>query len=107
MAAAGTPTLLVDADLRRPSIAATFDLDPAVGLTQVLVGDLSVADVLQDTGTPNLKVMTAGRIQEVFGIACEVVADPQTGTPMVIPLARSARRSEQASDALSITSTRA
>ena len=62
MAAAGQPTLLVDADLRRPSLAATFDLDPSVGLTQVLVGDVLVQDVLQETRTPNLHVMTAGRI---------------------------------------------
>ena len=62
MAAAGQPTLLIDADLRRPSLASTFDLDPAVGLTQVLVGDLTVADVLQETRTPNLQVITAGRI---------------------------------------------
>ncbi|MEO5852545.1 MAG: polysaccharide biosynthesis tyrosine autokinase [Nocardioides sp.] len=62
MAAAGQPTLLIDADLRRPSLASTFDLDPVVGLTQVLVGDLAVADVLQETRTPNLQVVTAGRI---------------------------------------------
>ena len=62
MAAAGQPTLLIDADLRRPSLATTFDLDPAVGLTQVLVGDLAIEDVLQETRTPNLQVITAGRI---------------------------------------------
>jgi len=62
MAAAGQPTLLIDADLRRPSLATTFGLDPAVGLTQVLVGDLAIEDVLQETSTPNLQVITAGRI---------------------------------------------
>ncbi len=62
MAAAGQPTVLIDADLRRPSLATTFDLDPTVGLTQVLVGDLLVRDVLQETNTPNLQVITAGRI---------------------------------------------
>ena len=62
MAAAGQPTVLIDADLRQPSLATTFDLDPTVGLTQVLVGDLRVGDVLQQTSTPNLQLMTAGRI---------------------------------------------
>ncbi len=62
MAAAGQPTLLIDADLRRPSLASSFDLDPSVGLTQVLVGDLTASDVLQATNTPNLQVITAGRI---------------------------------------------
>ena len=61
-AAAGQPTVLIDADLRKPSIASTFDLDPTVGLTQVLAGDVSLGDVLQDTRTPNLQVITAGRI---------------------------------------------
>ena len=62
MAAAGQPTVLIDADLRRPSLAATFDLDPSVGLTQVLAGDVALQDVLQETRTPNLHVITAGRI---------------------------------------------
>ena len=62
IAAAGQPTILIDADLRRPTVHSTFDLDPAVGLTQVLVGDLTVEDVLQSSQTPNLQIITAGRI---------------------------------------------
>jgi capsular exopolysaccharide synthesis family protein len=61
-AAAGQPTVLIDADLRKPSIASTFDLDPTVGLTQVLAGDVALGDVLQDTRTPNLQIITAGRL---------------------------------------------
>ncbi|MFZ2502246.1 MAG: polysaccharide biosynthesis tyrosine autokinase [Nocardioides sp.] len=61
-AAAGQPTILIDADLRRPSLASTYDLDSSVGLTQILAGDLSPREALQETPYPNLRVITAGRI---------------------------------------------
>ncbi|GGF51614.1 chromosome partitioning protein [Marmoricola endophyticus] len=62
LAAAGQRTVLVDGDLRRPMVASLFDADPAVGLTQVLAGDVALDDVVQSTTLPNLAVMTAGRI---------------------------------------------
>lgn len=62
MASAGQPTILVDADLRKPVQHANFGLDDAVGLTQVLAGVASIADALQPTSQPNLRVLTAGRI---------------------------------------------
>ena len=36
-------------------------------------------------GTPE-EVLTPQRVQEVFGVACEVVRHPVHGTPMVVPL---------------------
>lgn len=39
------------------------------------------------SGAPS-EVMTSDLVAEVFGLACEMVADPQSGTPMVVPLAR-------------------
>ncbi|MQA32811.1 polysaccharide biosynthesis tyrosine autokinase [Modestobacter roseus] len=60
MAEAGLRVVLVDADLRRPSVATTFDLEGAAGLTNVLVGQVDVADVLQDHGSPGLDVLAAG-----------------------------------------------
>ncbi|WP_370894796.1 polysaccharide biosynthesis tyrosine autokinase [Janibacter sp. GXQ6167] len=62
LAAAGQPTLLVDADLRRPNVANLLDLDDSVGLTQVLAGDLTYSEAWQDTDQPGLKVLTAGRV---------------------------------------------
>ncbi|MFX0537489.1 polysaccharide biosynthesis tyrosine autokinase [Ornithinimicrobium sp. Y1847] len=62
MAAAGQLTLLVDADLRRPMVATEFDLDDAVGLTQVLAGEIDLESALQRTGDENLHVLTAGRV---------------------------------------------
>ena len=55
-AARSTPTC-GDPAWPRPSTST-----PPSGLTQVLVGDLTVDDVLQETRTPNLQVITAGRI---------------------------------------------
>lgn len=34
-------------------------------------------------------VLTADRVRDVFGLACQVVPDPETGTPMVVPARRS------------------
>ena len=62
VAQAGTPVLLIDADLRRPMIATTFEVDGAVGLTQALAGDIDVKDVIIDSGMTNLSLLPAGRI---------------------------------------------
>ena len=62
VAQAGTPVLLIDADLRRPMIASTFEVDGAVGLTQALAGDVEVKDVIIDSGMANLSLLPAGRI---------------------------------------------
>lgn len=62
LAAAGQKTMLIDGDLRRPMVANIFNLDPAVGLTQVLAGDLTLEHTIQDPGLPNLRVIVAGRI---------------------------------------------
>ncbi|SHJ54401.1 capsular exopolysaccharide family [Tessaracoccus bendigoensis DSM 12906] len=62
LAESGEPTVLIDADLRRPRVAQLFGIDGAVGLTQVVAGSLTVADALVSTSQPNLSVLPAGRI---------------------------------------------
>ena len=63
LAASGQRTILVDCDLRKPVIHKIFDLDGSVGLTQVLAGDMQVAQVAQGVkDQPHLRVITAGRI---------------------------------------------
>ncbi|WP_218917470.1 ABC transporter ATP-binding protein [Luteipulveratus mongoliensis] len=42
-------------------------------------------------GTPE-QIVTAELVHEVFGLVCDVIPDPNTGTPMIVPAARSARR---------------
>jgi len=37
-------------------------------------------------------IITAPLVAEVYGLACEVIPDPQTGTPLVVPAGRAVRR---------------
>ncbi|MFT4137249.1 polysaccharide biosynthesis tyrosine autokinase [Microbacterium sp.] len=61
MAAGGQRVHLIDGDLRRPTVAASFGLPEGAGLTDVLVGTASLADVAQPIGSDgNLTVLSAG-----------------------------------------------
>lgn len=62
MADAGTKTLLVDADLRQPSVAKVLGIEGTVGLTTVLLGQAQVHDVIQTWGLSGVHVLTAGQI---------------------------------------------
>ena len=55
-------TVLIDADLRRPVVAGIYGVDTQIGLAQVLVGDITAEEALQESGIENLKVMSAGRV---------------------------------------------
>lgn len=60
LADAGTKVVLVDADLRRPRIADYMGLEGAVGLTDTLIGRISLEDALQPWGRGSLSVLPAG-----------------------------------------------
>ncbi|TQL54748.1 polysaccharide biosynthesis tyrosine autokinase [Subtercola boreus] len=61
IAASGQRVVVVDGDLRRPTVAKSFNLLPGVGLTDVLVGRAEIEDVLQPWGdSGRLMVMGAG-----------------------------------------------
>lgn len=63
LAAAGENVVVVDGDLRRPTLVDVFNLVPGVGVTDVLTGTAELADVLQPWGAlPNLSVLGSGRI---------------------------------------------
>lgn len=62
MADSGRRTLLVDADLRNPSVAKTLGMEGSVGLTTVLLGDADVHDVIQTWGSAGMDVLPAGQI---------------------------------------------
>lgn len=62
LADAGVRVLLVDADLRRPTVAKQFGVPDAVGLTDVLIGRAEAMDVIQPIGDKGLSVLTAGTI---------------------------------------------
>lgn len=59
---AGSRVLIVDADLRRPKLADYMGLEGAVGLTDVLVGKVSLKDAVQPWGRGTLSVLPAGTI---------------------------------------------
>jgi capsular exopolysaccharide synthesis family protein len=57
----GKKTLLVDADLRRPSLHTKFGFAPREGLSNVLTGELPWQDVvLPVEGKPNLSLLPSG-----------------------------------------------
>lgn len=58
----GQRVVLVDADMRRPRIADYVDgnVRSAVGLSTALSGDANIEDVVQESGTDNLSVVTSG-----------------------------------------------
>ena len=63
MAQAGNSVVLVDSDLRRPTLHKLFQLANREGLTNVLLQDELVLDGrLQDTIVPDLRVLTSGAL---------------------------------------------
>ncbi|WP_341716050.1 polysaccharide biosynthesis tyrosine autokinase [Micromonospora sp. FIMYZ51] len=62
LAEAGWRVLLVDADLRRSKVGEYLGIDDAVGLTDVLVGDVNVGDVVQRWGDKSLLVLPSGSL---------------------------------------------
>lgn len=54
--------LLIDADLRRPSIAEYTQIEGEVGLTSVLLGDITLEEAVQSWGRANLDVLAAGTV---------------------------------------------
>jgi succinoglycan biosynthesis transport protein ExoP len=58
----GARVILVDADLRRPSIAQYIGIESNVGLTTVLIGRVDVQDVVQPFGASTLDVLPTGQI---------------------------------------------
>lgn len=57
---AGKNVLIVDADLRSPSLHSEFDLANDNGLTNYLVGDLRPRDVVQKSGLEGLYLLPSG-----------------------------------------------
>lgn len=82
LAQAGKRVLLVDADLRKPTVHQRFKLDNSQGLSNFLTHQAETYDVLQDTSIPGVTVITAGplspnpaellsssRMDELFALA--------------------------------------
>lgn len=61
LAQLGLRTLLVDVDLRRPTVHALFGQEVEPGLADVLAGDAPVDGAVRKTGVPGLSVIPGGR----------------------------------------------
>ncbi|CEH02904.1 Putative uncharacterized protein wzc [Propionibacterium freudenreichii] len=59
MAVAGDDVILVDTDLRRPSVAETFGMHGPLGLLQVLIGSTTAENALRSTEVTGLSVLPA------------------------------------------------
>ena len=60
VAADGMRVLLIDADLRRPRVAEYLSLEGAIGLTDVLAGDVPLDLAIQRWSADNLAVLPSG-----------------------------------------------
>lgn len=55
-------TLLIDADLRKPTVHYTFRLDNLRGLSNVLVGDSTLENAVEESDVDNLDILSCGPI---------------------------------------------
>lgn len=62
LAETGARVALIDGDLRLPRVADYLAIEGGVGLTDVLIGRVDVADALQKWGTTDLYVLPSGQI---------------------------------------------
>lgn len=62
LAQAGQRTIVVDADMRRPRMHEALGRSQEPGLSNVLVGEASLADATRATTVPNLTLLAAGHI---------------------------------------------
>lgn len=58
----GKTVLLVDADLRKPTVHYTFNLNNTTGLTSVLTNQLGLMEAVQENDEKNLYVLPSGPI---------------------------------------------
>ena len=73
----------------RTIVAVLHDLNHACRYATELIVMRDGALVAQG---PPAAVMTPELVEAVFGIPCQVMDDPETGTPMVVPAGRERRR---------------
>ncbi len=60
LARAGRKTLLVDGDMRRPSIQRLFGVEHDIGLAEILRGEIDIASATRNTQIPHLSLICSG-----------------------------------------------
>ncbi len=61
-AQSGMKVLIIDGDIRRPSMHGAVDLENTLGLGEFLAGQASLDELIQATSVPNLEMLTAGSL---------------------------------------------
>jgi polysaccharide biosynthesis transport protein len=88
MAQGGDKTILVDADLRRPTLHSILNVPNEVGLSSLLVGEAdSLDEALQATSVPGLQILTSGPLPPN---SAELLGSPR----MIELMAELARRAD-------------
>jgi polysaccharide biosynthesis transport protein len=64
LAHAGAAVIMVDADLRHPSLSELFSAGERPGLTELLAGAASLDEVASPTGIPGLQLVAAGDVAD-------------------------------------------
>ena len=62
IAQSGRRTLVIDTDLRRPSLHRTLRVPRTPGLANVLAGDMTLENAIRETETPGLDVLVCGTV---------------------------------------------
>jgi iron complex transport system ATP-binding protein len=70
-------------------VAVLHDLNHACRYATHLIAMRGGAIIAQG---PPAEIITAELVEEVFGLPCEIIADPQSNTPLVVPVHRCNRR---------------
>ncbi|MFP8882865.1 ABC transporter ATP-binding protein [Streptomyces mangrovi] len=82
----------------RTLVAVLHDLNHAARYATHLI---AMRDGRVVASGPPKQIVTAELVEEVFGLPCRVIDDPETGTPLVVPAARRRARRPQAAGHLS------
>lgn len=86
----------------RTLVAVLHDLNHAARYATHLIA-VRGGEVVAE-GAPG-EIVTAELVERVFGLRCQVIDDPETGTPLVIPAARRSRKAAAADEPLAAVAT--
>ncbi|GAA2726257.1 MULTISPECIES: ABC transporter ATP-binding protein [Streptomyces] len=84
----------------RTLVAVLHDLNQAARYATHLI---AMRDGKVVAAGPPAQIVTAELVEEVFGVRCQVIDDPQSGTPLVVPAHRRAGRRRASGRAAGLT----
>jgi succinoglycan biosynthesis transport protein ExoP len=87
MALSGASVVIVDCDLRRPTLHDYYGVDAHEGLTTALVGLRDPVEILRETDTPSVRLLAAGPLMP---LPASVLAGTQGMTELLARLSKTA-----------------